>query len=64
MYMDYSSIESSAGRHRQIFSIMAIVKILPAVFGYVLYNPACLQGRQFPVLLRQLVFREWHGVFS
>ena len=47
-----------AGRHRQYFSTMAILKKSACWFIFVRYNPACLKGRQFPALLRQLVFRK------
>ena len=47
-----------AGRHRQYFPTIAILKKSACRCIFVPYNPACLQGRQFPALLRQLVFRE------
>ena len=47
-----------AGRHRQYFPTIAILKKSACRCIFVPYNPACLKGRQFPALLRQLVFRE------
>ena len=53
-----------AGRHRQYFSTMAILKKSACRCIFVRYNPACLKGRQFPALLRQLVFREQGTLYN